>query len=55
MLRTRSSIIRLAQFQGSLPYISGTSSSRSARRLWTYGERILASFSGKYPMIAEWI
>ena len=25
------------------------------RRLSTYGELMLASFSGNYPMIAEWI
>ena len=44
-----------ARSQGLRLSTSATSFSRSARRLWTYGEPILASFSGKYPMTAEWI
>ena len=39
MWPTKSSIIRPARSQGSRPYISGTSSSRSVNRRWTFGER----------------
>ena len=42
-----------ARFQGLRLSTSATSFSRSARRLWTYGEHILAGLLGKYPMTAE--
>ena len=32
---------------------SATSFSQSDGRLWTYGEPMLASFSGEYPKSAE--
>ena len=42
-----------ARSQGLRLSTSATSFSRSARRLWTYGEHIWAGLLGKYPMTAE--